>query len=341
MNILVSIIIPVYNVNKYIDRCLESVVHQSYNNLEIIIVNDGSTDNSLEICKKWEMMDSRIRVITKENQGLGMARNTGIINSHGKYIYFLDSDDYISKDLIKNSILTAYKYNADMVTFGFSKVSNDGKIYNTCIPSSSQEYFCGKSIYDDFLPDFIGTRPSSKVKNLSMSAWASLFSAKIIKENNWFFVSERNIISEDIYSLLILIRYINCVAILSQSLYYYCDNIDSLTHTYRKDRFTKINNFYKDVVELSMKSNFNNEVLNRLKYTYLGAVIACLKIIIKQKITLKYKFLEMKKILNDKTLHSVLTSLDYSAEYTKRKILYKIMLHKSVLLLYMVLRWTI
>ena len=100
MNPLVSVIIPVYNVEKYLRRCLNSVIDQEYKNIEIILVNDGSTDNSLEIAISYKEKDKRIKVFSQENQGLSAARNMGLDKSHGEYITFIDSDDYVSKDYV-------------------------------------------------------------------------------------------------------------------------------------------------------------------------------------------------------------------------------------------------
>ena len=105
MNKLISIIINVYNGEKYIKKCLDSVINQTYKNLEILIINDGSTDKTLEICKKYK--DERIKIITTENQGLSFSRNVGIDNAGGEYLYFVDADDFIREISIrkrKNSI---------------------------------------------------------------------------------------------------------------------------------------------------------------------------------------------------------------------------------------------
>ena len=91
---LVSIVLPIYNVEKYLDRCIKSIVEQTYQNLEIILVDDGSPDNCPQICEKWRNLDSRVKVIYKDNAGLGMARNTGIENATREYICFFDSDHY-------------------------------------------------------------------------------------------------------------------------------------------------------------------------------------------------------------------------------------------------------
>lgn len=93
---LVTVIVPVYNVERYLARCLDSIVNQTYQNIEIILVNDGSTDTSGEICQRYAQNDSRIRIFTQENQGLSAARNTGLDHMNGEYIVFIDSDDYVS-----------------------------------------------------------------------------------------------------------------------------------------------------------------------------------------------------------------------------------------------------
>jgi len=98
---MVSIIIPVYNVEKYLDDCLKSIINQTYKNLEIILIDDGSTDSCAEICDKWKNQDSRIEVIHKQNGGLSSARNSGLDISQGKYIMFVDSDDIIAKDMVE------------------------------------------------------------------------------------------------------------------------------------------------------------------------------------------------------------------------------------------------
>ena len=108
---LISIIIPVYNSEKYLQRCIDSIKSQTYNNIEILLIDDGSTDNSLQICNENALKDSRINVIHKKNTGVSDTRNIGIAKSKGKYVSFIDSDDYIEKNYIKklyNAIIDKY-----------------------------------------------------------------------------------------------------------------------------------------------------------------------------------------------------------------------------------------
>jgi len=129
MNELISIIINAYNEEKHIKKCIDSVIRQTYKNLEIVVINDGSTDNTLSILNSYD--DSRLKIITHENKGLSLSRNDGIDNSNGKYVYFLDADDFIEQDNIEYLYNLIIKYDADMSTCGSIDVYNyDVKIEN-------------------------------------------------------------------------------------------------------------------------------------------------------------------------------------------------------------------
>lgn len=133
---LVSIIIPVYNVEKYLPECLESVINQTYSNLEIILVDDGSPDKCGEICDKYASFDPRIKVIHKENGGVSSARNVGIEASTGEWIYFVDSDDTIEKDLISEALNTALTDGTDMCFFDYDRVYEEKSVKQQSIESN-------------------------------------------------------------------------------------------------------------------------------------------------------------------------------------------------------------
>lgn len=126
---LISVIIPVYNVETYLDKCLNSVVNQSYTNLEIILVNDGSTDRSRDICQKYSSKDARIKMINKENGGLSDARNYGLKNVSGKYVTFVDSDDYLELDYVEYlyNLIKSGPYKMSLVSI-FNDYSDSGAI---------------------------------------------------------------------------------------------------------------------------------------------------------------------------------------------------------------------
>lgn len=119
MKPLVSIVVPIYNVEKYLDKCIKSILNQTYRDLEIILVDDGSTDKCNNICDNYAEIDTRIKVIHQKNAGLSSARNTGISLSKGEYIYFVDSDDWIEENLIEDNISIMLSKNLDIIIFGF------------------------------------------------------------------------------------------------------------------------------------------------------------------------------------------------------------------------------
>lgn len=127
-NELISVIVPVYNVEKYITECLQSITNQTYKNIEIILIDDGSTDNSGKICDEYARIDKRIKVVHKLNEGLSSARNVGLEEAKGNYIQFIDSDDYIETDTIEIMYKVACKYHADIVSYSHYILNNGNKI---------------------------------------------------------------------------------------------------------------------------------------------------------------------------------------------------------------------
>lgn len=129
MDKVISIIVPVYNVEEFLDECVQSIVDQTYENLEIILVDDGSKDNSPALCDAWAKKDSRIKVVHKQNGGLSDARNRGIEEATGDYIYFIDSDDYLDKTMCQRVMEQFRQSNADVVCFGIRRVTETGQTW--------------------------------------------------------------------------------------------------------------------------------------------------------------------------------------------------------------------
>ena len=177
---VVSVVLPIYGVEKYLDRCVTSIVNQTYSNLEIILVDDGSRDNCPQMCDAWAEKDSRIKVVHKANAGLGMARNTGIENATGEYICFFDSDDYVALDTIEKAYALAKKEASDLVIFGLSRVDRNGTVVKTYIPQTDKVTCAGAEVQNVFLPDLIATKKNSVYRNLWMSAWACLYSMDLM-----------------------------------------------------------------------------------------------------------------------------------------------------------------
>ena len=190
MNYFVSIIIPVYNIEKYIEECVNSVLVQSYKNFEVILVDDGSKDRSSIICDDLANLDNRIKVIHKKNGGLSSARNAGIKASKGDYIAFIDGDDYWDdRDFLKDVVKCLDESKADFISFGLKKYyENEDFIQDT------------KYIFDRNLVDINNKKKTLDYlisNNLYISsAWSKIVKRDIIMSNNLFF--KEGILSEDI-----------------------------------------------------------------------------------------------------------------------------------------------
>ena len=320
---MVTVVIPVYNVERWLDRCVTSVVNQTYRDLEIILVDDGSPDNCPAMCDEWSRKDARIKVIHKKNAGLGMARNTGIEHAIGKYICFVDSDDYVETNMVEDSVLAAERELADIVCYGNDKVLQNRKVVGQRMPSSPKAVYSGEEIMSDLLPMALGANPrTGEDWNLSLSSCFSLFAMKPIRENNWRFVSEREIISEDFYSVLKLYQYVQKVVILDRIYYHYTTNPKSLTQTYRKDRYEKIRHFYIKMQELAQEMGMAQVLDDGLCTNFLGLTIGCMKQIVSSSEPRHQKKTYLSQILSDSIFRKALITHDFSGESAKKRILY-------------------
>lgn len=323
MERLVSVVLPIYNVEKYLDRSMESVVNQTYSNLEIIMVDDGSPDSCPQRCEEWAKKDGRVKVVHKVNAGLGMARNTGIDHATGDYICFFDSDDYVALDTIENALTLAERDHSDLVLFGLNRVDAKGEIRSICYPSTEKDCYEGMEILDFVLPNVIeGSTKSGQGFNLNMSAWGCMFSMALIRGSQWRFASEREYISEDYYSLLELYQYVHKVSILKQACYYYCHNGTSLSRSFRPDRYERICHCYNAMMQVAKKCGYSDVVTAGLSAQYFGSVIGAMKMIVMaEKLSPPDKIIRLKEIINDKTFMAALGKLDFAAENRGRKIL--------------------
>ncbi|WP_281509537.1 glycosyltransferase family 2 protein [Muribaculum intestinale] len=235
----VSIVIPVYNVERYIDRCIQSVLNQTLQNFEIILVDDGSPDNCPEICDKYANSDSRIKVVHKANAGLGMACNSGIENATGEYIAFLDSDDWIDPEMYLTMCSIADSQNADIVFTGLRRINEKGESY-IMSQSNQKKIHQNSSEIQSLALDMIASKPDIKIeRRIAMSAKVVLYRTDLIQKYNIRFVSERQFMSEDLIFNLDYLRHSSLAIELPMTFYNYFVNESSLTNNIRKDRFDK------------------------------------------------------------------------------------------------------
>lgn len=233
----VSIIVPVYNVEPFIDRCIISLVNQSLKNIEIILVDDGSPDNCPALCDEWARKDKRIRVIHKKNEGLGMACNSGMDVATGEYVAFCDSDDYVDACMYADMYQTAVENQADAVFSGIKTVNQNG-VVKPMNEYADLEILKDVSAIHHCVMDMVASEPScAQERRCPMSAKIVLYRKKVIDDNNLRFVSERVLICEDLIWNMDFLCHSKCIVRIPQTYYYYYSNTNSLSKKIRTDRF--------------------------------------------------------------------------------------------------------
>lgn len=211
---LISVIVPVYNVEKYVGRCLTSIINQSYTNLEIIVINDGSTDNSLSVCEEYAAKDNRIKLITQENRGLSGARNTGLRHYNGEYVTFVDSDDWIHCNMIEYLYNVLIRHNCEMSLCANRRVSVE-----TIRDEQYKEIDGIKFTREAFMLMFLN--------GTITACWARLFKRNIVSG----FEFPEGLNCEDFIYMYEVIRRIKIgVAFFDIPLYYYFDRPDSIVN---------------------------------------------------------------------------------------------------------------
>lgn len=242
-NNAVSIIIPCYNVEKFLSRCMKTVLSQTLTEIEIVLVDDGSPDNVPDICDEYARNDERVKVIHKQNEGLGYARNSGLEIATGEYVAFVDSDDYVQEDMFLTLYNEAKNSDADIVFCGFLVEDARGK-WHRYSDYKENRLIEGANVMD-YLLDMIACAPHIKTERKhAMSVWHGIYKRSLIEKNGIRFSSERDVVSEDLpfhVDVLLQSKRILCVP---DCYYYYCLNDSSLTSTFKPEKYKKFRSLY-------------------------------------------------------------------------------------------------
>jgi glycosyltransferase involved in cell wall biosynthesis len=272
----ISIIIPVYNVEKYLKQCIVSVIQQSYKELEIILVDDGSTDNSGSICDEYIALDERVKVIHKSNEGLMSAWKTGFLSSSGKYIGFVDSDDWVDIDMFDQLVKNALSNDADIVVCQlireFEEVSNPKKIEQLRLqPGVYNSARINNEILTGIINDgnFLG-------RKLSPNRVTKLFKRELL-ENNLIYCDDNISLGEDLVTCFSCVCDAKKIVILSDfSPYHYRINNLSITGKYDERRIEKVNKLNHQLQKIAKIKGLN--IPNQIANDYISLALLCIEI---------------------------------------------------------------
>lgn len=244
-SILISIIVPIYNIEQYISKCINSIICQTYSNIEIILVDDGSTDTSGLICDEFAKFDSRIKVIHKINEGLVRARKSGLSIAKGEYIGFVDGDDYIEPEMYEKLYQEISLNNADMVHMGYESLGV------SFLPYMDEEVIINERNRTSLLEKYVlGTKENTII---APSVCVKLFSAELIKKC-YEQVPDECSYGEDFICFNYCFLECKKIVLRRQSYYHYVIRNDSIMHTNLVDRICKECGLYK-VLEKALKEN--------------------------------------------------------------------------------------
>lgn len=339
---LVTVIIPVYNASKHISQCLESVMSQSYNRLQIICIDDHSTDSSLDFLYSYAKQDSRITVLTKENEGVSLARNRGLAEAKGEYILFVDSDDWIEKNTCEIAVKRAIEGNYDVVMWSYIRERNGEKrlkkIFKEDIAFKTQSQVRIK--LHRRMIGILGselTRPEDA--DALCTVWGKLYHSKIIREQNIKFYDIRKIGTyEDGLFNLEFFYYAKNALFLNQYLYHYRrTNNESITNTYNSRMKTQWLRLFQILEEYITKNqldeNYRQALRNRITLSIipLGINIVCNEEKAISQIT------EIKQIITDNMYVNAICSLNMKYFPIHWKLFFRFAKNKNALGVYLLL----
>ena len=276
---LVSVIIPVYNTEKYLPKCVDSVLAQTYTNIEIILVDDDSPDNCPTLCDEYTKKDSRIKVIHKKNEGSSLARKTGISNANGEYLAFVDSDDWVEENYIKKLCTYAIENKADIVACNYFLESGK-KTYQKTEKIAEISNINIKKLLEGELSGYL---------------WLKLLRSNLIKENSFMDIGDISV-WEDVVISVQLYFYARKIASVNDYLYHYRQNSNSLCNSFSSKKNSDFINAIKYVETfLSQKELLEEYELSLLKLKARAKVL----IIIQSPIKLRKKYLSIFPECND------------------------------------------
>lgn len=323
----VSLIIPVYNVEPYLYRCIDSIAKQTFTDFEAIFVNDGATDNSAKLCKKLIAEYSNMRLISKRNGGLSSARLYGLHNSEGKYVVFIDSDDYLHKDYLRTLRDLIVETNAQISMCSYYTENEIAKQPQSLYFREDYLIIENEDIFSKYvLPQL----PSTKETDVFLPSfmWLRMFRKDILSDN--LFISEREVFQEDLAMSLMLYKRISKIVVANIPLYYYCINQGSLTMKYRDNLWEMKCRLY-DIICNETKNCTNPSLMYRKDGFLFSACLLSLKNASLKGLSFYIK--EVKKIINSNIVRDILShSLIKPLPIKYRLFILSVRLHLTVLM---------
>lgn len=334
MSIKVSVVMPVYNAEKYLKRSIESILNQTLKEIELILVNDGSKDRSIDICREYEQKDYRVKVIDKKNEGACIARNTGIYLAKGEYLQLVDADDYCELNMLEEQYELAKSTDAEVVMCGLKydislkngEVLYEEDCYRNAVLTGKQEI---KEVMMDIINNMLFNYTHNKLYNLNF-----------LKENNLQF-TEWLPIDQDTNFNIDVFKQLNRLTLTTKAYYHYVKTFeDTIVKRYHQDKFKVRTYRYERLIEMFKEFGiYTEENKTQLASIYIHQVIECFEMYFHEKcpLTPKEKKQQIKEIILKECVKDELRQIS-SMKSKFTDIILKLMKINSVQLIYVLVK---
>lgn len=332
--IKVSIIVPIYNVEKYLKKSIESLINQTLKEIEIILVNDGSTDNSLSICQGYALKDTRIKVVDKPNGGVSTARNIGLRHAQGEYIGFVDPDDWIEKEMYENMYNTITQTKSSICLSNYI-IESKGKKEKVEL-KFEERTFSEEDMISNIISRILGAKTLDKLNEVIMgNVWRILIKREIIDKNNIRFLDEIKIMEDLIFLLQVLLK-CNSISIDKGAYYHYINDHSSAMRSY-KNEYLEVNEKVLDTIGNILKENNLDEFYKKeLDIRYITIRQACIanELHSNNPKGMIQQVMYIHKICKDRILKSVLKNTSIRNLCLRKKMIYIAMRYNISIYIY-------
>lgn len=321
LNPKISIVVPIYNVENYLERSLNSLIKQTLTEIEIILVNDGSTDKSLEVCNKYAQIDSRILILDRSNEGVSSARNAGITVARGKYIGFVDPDDWVEENMFEKMYESIISSNAQIAMCEYI-VERENQSPKVIKLSTNSTTLGREGIFQELILNMLAPPTlNSNSSPIMGSVWRVIIDRTFLIQHSIQF--ERNIpLMEDLIFILQCLIPCEKVIVLNMPLYHYLVRSRSAATRYRENFFELNKEVYRIISSLLEHASLKEKCESRLSIRYIDMCLNCVVNEVNSKETMKKRIKKIKLLCKDKNLKNNILNLDmYSYTYRKKFVL--------------------
>lgn len=339
----ISVVIPVFNVEKYLSECVNSVLAQTFTDFEVLLVNDASTDGSLELARSFQKADSRVKVFDKPHGGLGDTRNYGVRHAAGKYLLFLDSDDWVDADMFQNLYQAAEKCSAEIVVFNFIRENTqDGRHRECTLPVNYPEF--GDEIREKLIEKLIGPdNDDGTWRHVEMlgCAWRRMYLREWFVNSNILYGDEQKIMLEDLPASIKAHCLAKRVLLVGGTYYHYRYNPDSLSIRYRPRKIEMLSQCFLCVRDFLTQQNIYGKYKERhlawfLRYAAHSSLVNCFSPL--NRVSFKQRYREVRGIVKNPTLREAAKSGYLKSGGKADKIILRILRTRNTPVIYLFYR---